>query len=162
MFPSLDSMDGKVSLFTFLVAMLPVSEIRGAIPFGLFFKLPPWKVYLLGVGGNILVGGILLFFLQKLKPLLKEWARGRDFWEWMEKKKNSSLVEKYGLVGLTLFVALPLPVTGAWTGSLISTFFSLRIRYAFLAISLGVLLSGGIVLLASLGIIRWGSFFFGM
>jgi uncharacterized membrane protein len=131
-----------------IVAMLPIAELRGAIPLALLkFGLPLWQVYLLAVIGNMLPVIPLLLFLEKISAGLRRFKLFDLFFRWLfeRTRKRSELVEKYETLGLMLFVAIPLPVTGAWTGTVAAFLFGIRFWYAFLAILAGVLVAGVIV-----------------
>ncbi len=139
-----------------IVSAMPFSELRGAIPLALYFGLSPAEAYLLSVVGNLLPVPFLLVFLDylvriatKVDMLAKVYRKvvGR-----VERKKE--IVERYGYLGLTIFVAIPLPVTGAWTGTLLAFLLQLNRFKAFLFISAGVCIAGVVVLLAALGIIQ--------
>jgi len=139
----------------FVLAMLPIFELRGAIPIAIFqYNLAPISSYIISVIGNILPILFILLFLKDLHSFLSKYHIFRRFFDWlygraMERKK---IVEKYGYLGLILFVAIPLPMTGAWTGGLVASFLGLNIPKSFLSISIGVIIAGIIVLLVSVGI----------
>jgi len=131
-----------------LLAASPISELRGAIPAGVAMGLPFAKVLMLSIIGNLLPVPILLFLLNPLA----DWARKKvpflhRFFEWFfeRTRKKAALVEKYEALGLILFVAIPLPITGAWTGCAAATLFKVRRRYALISIALGVLIAATIV-----------------
>ena len=140
---------------TFLISMLPISELRGALPYGLSQGLSPWKAYSIAVAGNIVPVLPLLLGLKKISALAQRWTKGEKLLHWTlgRAEKRQDLVKKYGFAGLIVLVAIPFPVTGAWTGTLVSFLLSIETKYAFLAICIGVGLAGIIVLLASLGVI---------
>ncbi len=141
---------------TLFLSMLPVSELRGGLPFALSQGLSPLKAYLISVAGNILPVFPLLLLLRRLFIFLGRYKAAEKILNWTMKRaqKRENLVRRYGFVGLILLVAIPLPVTGAWTGVLVSFLLSLEIKYSFVGICIGVCLAGGIVLLASLGFIK--------
>lgn len=140
---------------TFLISMLPISELRGALPYGLSQGLSPWKAYSVSVAGNIVPVLPLLLSLRKISALARRWNRAEKFMNWTigRAERRQDLVKKYGFGGLIVLVAIPLPITGAWTGTLVSFLLSLEAKYAFSGICIGVSLAGIIVLLASLGVI---------
>jgi len=154
----------KNELLTFFISMLPVFELRGAIPFAISCGISPWAAYLISVAGNILPVFPLLLLLKELFFFISHYSWGERVLKWLLKmgEKRKGLIERYSLPGLVLLVAIPLPITGAWTGVLVSFLLSLKIRYALLAISIGVCLAGAIVLLASLGAISGIKYFIGM
>ncbi|MCD6232239.1 small multi-drug export protein [Candidatus Aerophobetes bacterium] len=160
----MDNLISKPEFLTFLIAMLPISELRGALPFALSCGISPGVAYLISVAGNILPVIPLLLFLERLSSFIMRYPRGKRVLKRIldQGRKKKALVERYSFPGLLLLVAIPLPVTGAWTGTIISFLLSLRLKYAFLAICGGVCLAGIIVLLVSLGIISGVKFLTGM
>ncbi|MFC1808436.1 COG2426 family protein [Candidatus Omnitrophota bacterium] len=132
---------------TFILAMLPVSELRGAIPFGLSVGLGTSKVLALSIIGNLVPVIPILFLLEPVSGYLRRFGIFKKFFDWLfaRTRRKADLVEKYEFLGLMLFVAIPLPITGAWTGCVAATLFKLRLRYAVVAITLGVLIAATIV-----------------
>lgn len=145
--------------FTVLVtSMLPVSELRGAIPLGIgLFELKPWLVYLVAVVGNIIPVVFLLWFWEKLAGKLSEnYAPLGQLFHWLferTRKKFYANHKRFGEWALVLFVAIPLPITGAWTGTVAAWLFGIPYKKALNLIFLGVLISGLIVLGITTGII---------
>lgn len=135
--------------------MMPVLELRGAIPVGLAADLPPAAVYLAAVAGNMIPVPFILLLVRKVF----NWLRDTRFFgpkvQQLEARAHlkGRLVRKYRLAGLIILVAIPLPGTGAWTGALVAALLDIRLRHAVPAIFLGVLIAGGIMLAASLGLI---------
>ncbi|MFH1644929.1 MAG: small multi-drug export protein [Candidatus Omnitrophota bacterium] len=134
-------------LITFILGALPISELRGAIPFGLAAGLELKKVLLLAIIGNLVPIVPILFFLRPVSDFLRRFSVFKRFFDWLfeRTRKKSELIEKYEALGLILFVAIPLPVTGAWTGCIAASLFKIRLRYAALAITTGVLIAAAIV-----------------
>jgi len=145
-------------LVTVVVAALPISELRGSIPLALgVFGFSIVKAFFLSIIGNLIPVIPLLLFLESLSKWLRmkfNWAEKFFGWLFARTKKRSRLVEKYGAIGLMLFVAIPLPMTGAWTGCVAAFLFGIRRTWATLSIANGVLIAGIIVTLASLGVIK--------
>lgn len=136
-------------LLTFLISMVPVIELRGAIPFGLSFsQLSPFWVVLLSVIGNLLpVPFLILFGGMVLRWLAKFPRLGKPFrWILTLGEKKVAKMNKTLFWGLFLFVAIPLPGTGAWTGSLVAITLQRNLKQAFPPIALGVLTAGAIIL----------------
>jgi len=131
-----------------VLAALPVSELRGAIPLGIAWGFSPQKAYILSFIGNLIPVVPLLFLLQPIASALRHIPLFEKFFNWLfeRTRRKSSLIEKFEALGLILFVAIPLPVTGAWTGCVAATLFKIRFRYALLAIVAGVAIAGLIVL----------------
>jgi len=134
------------------LAALPISELRGAIPLAIAMDFSPVKAYVLAFLGNLLPVAPVFFLLQPIADRLRHIPSFEKFFNWLfeRTKKKAKLVEKFEALGLILFVAIPLPVTGAWTGCVAATLFKIRFRYAFPAIVIGVALAGIIVLALSL------------
>jgi len=141
-----------------LLGALPISELRGAIPLALSFGFPLYKAYWLSVAGNLIPVIPLLFLLEPVSSRLRKFKVWSRFFDWLfeRTKRKAETVQKYEALGLALFVAIPLPVTGAWTGIVAASLFKIRFRYAFIAIVCGVLTAGLIVsALCALGMISW-------
>lgn len=142
-----------IELSVIIMAALPISELRGAIPLGIIKGLPVFETYLLAVLGNILPVIPLLLFLRPVSEKLCRFRIGKRFFEWLygRTKKRAEIVQKYEAIGLALFVSIPLPITGAWTGCVAASLFGIKFRYALPAIISGVLLAGIIVTSLTLG-----------
>jgi uncharacterized membrane protein len=137
-------------LITFGIGMLPILEVRGAIPFAVgVLGMSPLAAYIWGVLGNIAIVAILLSLLDPVTKLLMK--HSKFFNEWLSKlfdktrHKHSHRFNELGAIFLISFVGIPLPITGAWTGSLIAFLFGIRFWPAFILISIGVLISGGLI-----------------
>ncbi len=137
------------------MSMIPVFELRGAIPFGCAQGLPALEVYIAAALGNILPVPFIILFIRKIFELIRRW------WPWLdgmvtrlEKRamRKADLIHKYELLGLALFVAVPLPGTGAWTGALIAALLDLRLKRAVPAIFAGVLVAGVVLTVLSYGV----------
>jgi uncharacterized membrane protein len=135
-------------LVVFLVSILPVFELRGALPVGInIFGIAWYWAFLLAVLGNILPVPFLLLFFNAVARQLRKIAFFNRILTWITERseKRGKAVEKGGWVGLMLFVALPVPGTGAWTGSFIAVILGMKFVRAFTAILVGVLVAGAIV-----------------
>ena len=142
-------------LFTLLLAMAPVSELRGAIPFGLAHDIPQALLYPSCVLANLLpVPFVILFLRRILAWMQRRGGRLASAAGWLEKRgrAKSARIKRSELLGLYLFVAIPLPGTGAWTGALIAGLRDLRLRYALPVIGAGVAAAGIIMLALSHGV----------
>jgi len=144
----------------FFIATLPVSELRGAIPYALAIGLSWQKAYIISVAGNFLpVIPILLFLGRVSEALSNRYSFFDRFFTWLfeRTRSKSELIERFEALGLIFFVAIPLPVTGAWTGCAAAFIFRIPLRHAIPAIIAGIFISGTVVTLASLGVISfWG------
>lgn len=141
-------------LTVFFLSMVPVIELRGAIPLGVGLGIPLWVNYLTCIVGNILPVPFLVIFARKMLYWLAGWPKVGHYFQKIIDIGNSKVEKlgKYEWLGLFVFVAIPLPGTGAWTGSLIATLLQMRLGKAFSAIALGVLCSGIIMLVLSTGV----------
>lgn len=139
-------------LIVFIISMLPISELRGAIPVGIFNLNMPWY-YTLPIAyiGNLVPVPLLYIFLDRLRRLSKHMGIIGTLVEKFLKYTNrrAAFIERYGKVGLILFVALPLPITGAWTGTIAAYLLGIRFRDAILPICTGVLIAGIVVTIIS-------------
>ena len=141
----------KNCVIVFLVSMVPIIELRGAIPYGVLFGLPLWLTYLIAIVGNMLPVPFIYLFARKIliwgkdKPVI-----GKIFTFFLEKgeKGGRKLQEKAGrglFLALLLFVGIPLPGTGAWTGTLAASILNMGLKKSTLACIGGVLLAGCIM-----------------
>ncbi len=148
----------------FIVSMLPIFELRGGIPLGINFYGIPWYTAVpIAVAGNMIPVFPILLLLGPLSRLLSRISLFRKFFEWLFRRtrSRSAVVERYKAIGLMLFVAIPLPVTGAWTGSVAAFLFNIRFPNAIISILFGVLIAAVIVTtLSLLGI--WGAIIAGI
>ena len=140
----------------FFCSLLPIIELRGAIPLGAGFGLPFWQTYLISVIGNILPVPFILLFIKGILTWMSK-CRVKAFnkvasWLFRKAEKNRGKVEKYASLGLVLFVAIPLPGTGAWTGSLVAAIMDMKFWRAFLSALIGVLVAGVVMTLISYGV----------
>lgn len=146
-------------IVVFVVSMLPVFELRGGIPLGINFYGMEWYYAVpIAIAGNMVPVLPILLLLGPLSRLLSRIPLFRRFFEWLfsRTRSRSAVVERYKAIGLMLFVAIPLPVTGAWTGSVAAFIFNIRVRNAIISVLFGVFIAAVIVTtLSLLGI--WGA-----
>lgn len=143
-------------LATLLLAMIPVGELRGALPIAiLVYKLPlPTAIAISIIGNMIPVYFLLKFFEVVARWLMNKYDFATKFFDWLferTRRKLHTKVQKYGYWALAMFVAIPLPVTGAWTGTLGAFVFGLPRKKSFLAILAGVCISSAIVTVLTVG-----------
>ena len=158
-------------LYVFVISMLPIIELRGSIPIGAAVGLPFYINYPLSVVGNLLPVPFILLFIPRFLDFLARFKPFQPMVSWLrrkaEKNKGKVLVDGEGdenarptmskrvFFALMIFVAIPLPGTGAWTGALVASLFNLPKRHSFLATALGVMSSGVIMCLASYGVVEF-------
>jgi len=132
---------------TVIIAALPISELRGAIPLALAMGFSPMKAFWLSMLGNSLPVIPALFLLEPVSNALMRYKPWKKFIDrlYARTKAKADLIQRYEALGLMLFVAVPLPMTGAWTGCIAASLFRIKFRYAFPAIFFGVVIAGLIV-----------------
>ena len=143
-----DTTMGKC-LFTMLVSMLPIIELRGGLPFGVALGLPYYLAFPAAVIGNLIPAPFIIVYIRRVFKLMRKYMpRLNTLVDKLERKAHlkGEKMLKYEALGLWLFVAIPLPGTGAWTGSLAAAFLDIRLKKAMPAVVLGVLTAGTIML----------------
>lgn len=148
---------GKV-IGIFLISLLPVIELRGSIPVGYYQGLPWYTNMITSIIGNLLPVPFILLFVVKVFEFMKKRNIMVDFIEKIEKRamSRSDSIANKEFIGLMLFVAIPLPGTGAWTGALIAALLQFNRKKSFMYICIGVLIAASLVTLGVYGVI--GSF----
>ena len=150
---TLSSLGLSRGLIVILISALPIVELRGAIPLAInLFNLPWQYALLLAIAGNLIPVPFLLLFFNAISQRLSKIGIFRRWFQWLEERtrRRSKIIQRYKRIGLALFVAVPLPVTGAWTGSLAATIFEVKYKHAFLSIFIGICITGAIVTSLSL------------
>ena len=139
------------------MAMAPVVELRGALPFGMAQGLPVWAAYAASVLGNLVPVPFILLLIRRVFALLRRsrWLGGKV--EALERRAHlkGRTVRKYRLPGLVLLVAVPLPGTGAWTGALVASVLDIRMRQALPAIFAGLVVAAGITAAVTMGLFSY-------
>lgn len=141
----------------FLCSMIPIIELRGAIPLGATLGLAWWQSYLIAVIGNMVPVPFILLFIRKIIELMSRsklklfnkiagWLNGIAV-------KRRSKVERFSFWGLALFIGIPLPMTGAWSGSLVAATIRMNFLKAILSALIGVMMAGAIMTLGSYGVV---------
>ncbi len=141
-------MDITTVLGTVGLAILPISELRGAIPFAVARGMPILEAFFIAVACNALVAPLAFIFLETFHKLFYRWTFYAGLFDrFVERSRHKvhAQVERYGYLGIMLFVAVPLPITGAWTGTLGAWILGLGKRKTMLAVAAGVVISGIIV-----------------
>ncbi|MBO5196074.1 MAG: small multi-drug export protein [Clostridia bacterium] len=140
--------------------MVPIIELRVAIPMGAALDIPFYINYIISVVGNMLPVPFILLFIRHILHWMKKIPKLDKIAAWIENKaeKNKAKVLKYATFGLYIFVAIPLPGTGAWTGALVASMLDMRMKRSIPAILLGVMTAGVIMSLASYGAIGFLKF----
>lgn len=144
-------------LLVFIISLLPILELRGGLIAATLLGLDPIPSYIISIIGNILPVPFILLFINKILAAMRK-SKVKFFNKivtWLDGKveKHKSQIEKYGYLGLVLFVGIPLPGTGAWTGCLIASVLELDRKKSFLATLLGIFVASIIMMLVSFGIL---------
>ena len=145
----------KEYLYVFFCAMVPLIELRGSVIIGAGMGMPWFANLVLSVIGNMLPVPFILLFIRKILAWMHNTKHFKGFAQWLEKKAHSKSdrVLRYASLGLVLFVGIPLPGTGAWTGALVAAVMNLRLRKSLPAIFCGVLIAAAIVTAVTMGLI---------
>jgi uncharacterized membrane protein len=142
----------KDIVWVLLITISPISELRGGIPVGISLGLDPWFTFFIAVVANALIFFPVFFALRLFYDKLL--CRIPLFNKYLDslRKRGKPKVDKYGFWGLALFVAVPLPLTGAYTGTILAWLLGMDWKKAFPAVGLGVVVAGVVVLLITLGV----------
>ena len=149
-------------LAVFLISLLPIVELRGAIPFGVALGVDWRLVYFLSVIGNIIPAPFIILFFRPIIEYLENTKLFGTLASKIKNRANSKIksVNKYKMLGLYLFVAIPLPGTGAWTGAAVAALMKMRLKHSLPAIAAGVLTAGILMMGISFGFGELISHFF--
>lgn len=151
------SLEGKIAseLIVFIISMLPVLELRGGLIAAKLLEIDFLRAFVICFIGNMLPIPFILLFIRRIFTFLKKFKKVNTIIEKLEARsiRKADKVRKYRVWGLLLFVAIPLPGTGAWTGSLIADLLDIRIKHSLPVISLGVFIAGIIISIFSYGLL---------
>lgn len=139
----------------FIISLMPILELRGGLIAASLLHIEFSRAVIICLIGNVLPIPIVLLFLEKVLEILGKWSVTKKIVIWLDKKVDAKReqIDKYGYWGLVLFVGIPLPGTGAWTGSLLAVTLGLNKRKSFLCILIGVALAAVIMSILSYGIL---------
>jgi len=137
-------------LITYLVSMMPIGELRTGIPFAMaVLELPTWIAFICATAGTITIGILLFYLLDPITKFLRRHSRHMErFFEWLfhrTRTKHTKRMEELGLIALFIFVAIPLPGSGVWTGALIAYLFNIKASHALPVLCAAVVASALIV-----------------
>ncbi len=148
----------KNELLVLLVAAMPLSELRGAIPLGISLGFSPLHSTILGIIGNMIPVPFLLKLLEPVMNYFEKTALFSKTISWIKRRtlrRSRAKIRKYSILGLFILVAIPLPTTGVWTGCITATLFKIDFKKAFTAIASGVIVAGIIVLILSYRVVSY-------
>lgn len=142
-------------LLVFIISLLPILELRGGLLAAALLGLDPLPSYIISIVGNLLPIPFILLLINKILNKMRNSKKTKKIAEFLDKKvtKRKGQIEKYGYLGLVLFVGIPLPGTGAWTGSLIASVLEMDKKKTFLSVLLGVIMASIIMMIISFGLV---------
>ena len=154
-FGGLTSIAFGKQLLVFIISLMPILELRGGLLAAALIGLSPIQSYIICIIGNLLPIPFILLLINKILDWMRKSKHFKGIANWLDKKveKHKGQIEKFGYLGVVLFVGIPLPGTGAWTGSLIASVLEMDKKKTFLAVLAGVFMASLIMMLLSFGII---------
>lgn len=158
LFSGLTALKFGKELIVFIISILPILELRGGLIAASLLNVSPLTGYIVSIIGNTLPVPFILLFINKIIDWM---GKSKIKWmnklsKWLDKKarKHKDSIEKYGYLGLTLFVGVPLPGTGAWTGCLAASVLNMDKKKSFISIMLGIIMASIIMMLISYGLLK--------
>ena len=158
LFSGLTALKFGKELVVFIISILPILELRGGLIAASLLNVSPLTGYIVSIIGNTLPVQFILLFINKILDCM---GKSKIKWmnklsKWLDKKarKHKDSIEKYGYLGLTLFVGVPLPGTGAWTGCLAASVLNMDKKKSFISIMLGIIMASIIMMLVSYGLLK--------
>ena len=156
-FGGLTSIAYGKEILVFIISLMPILELRGGLVAAALLGLDPIPSYIISIIGNVLPVPFILLLINKVL----QWMRTskieflNKIAKWLDEKveKQKGQIEKYGYLGVVLFVGIPLPGTGAWTGSLIASVLEMDRKKTFVAVLLGIIMASIIMMLLSFGVL---------
>jgi uncharacterized membrane protein len=155
-FSGLSSIAFGKEILVFIISLMPILELRGGLIAASLLKLNLLPSFIITYIGTILPIPFILWFIKSIIDWMGKTKKFKGIAEWLNKKaeKNKPKIDKYGFWGLVLFVGIPLPGTGAWTGSLVAALFEMDRKKSFLAAALGILMASIIMMILSFGLLK--------
>lgn len=154
-FGGLTTMALGKEILVFIISLLPILELRGGLLAAALIGLDPVPSYIISIIGNILPVPFILLLINKILDWMRKRKKFKKVAKWLDEKveKHKGQIEKYGYLGIVLFVGIPLPGTGAWTGSLIASVLEMDKKKTFFAVLAGVFIASIIMMVISFGVI---------
>lgn len=154
-FTGFTSMRFGKEIIVFIISLMPILELRGGLIAASLLKLNILTSFIITLVGTILPVPFILWFIKKIIDWMGTTKKLKKIADWLNSKaeKNKPKIDKYGFWGLVLFVGIPLPGTGAWTGSLVAGLFEMDRKKSFLAVVIGSFLASAIMMIVSFGLI---------
>lgn len=155
-FGSLEAIPFGKEILVFIISLMPILELRGGLIAAALLDLNPITSYVISIIGNILPVPFILWFINSILNWMRNSKHFSKIAKWLDGKveKHKSQIEKFGFWGLVLFVGIPLPGTGAWTGCLIASVLNMDRKKSFIAAILGILMASIIMMILSFGVLK--------
>lgn len=145
-------------LLVFIISLMPILELRGGLLAATLLGLDPLPSYIISIIGNVLPVPFILLFINKILEWMSKckikWMNKLSNSMYKKANKNKKSIEKYGYLGLLIFVGVPLPGTGAWTGCLVASLLNMNKKKSFITVMLGVIMASIIMMFISFGLLR--------
>ena len=156
LFGGLQNVPFGKELLVFIISLMPILELRGGLIAASLLDLNPWVSYIIAIVGNIIPVPFILWFINSILNWMRNSKHFSGIANWLDKKvdKHKGQIETYGFWGLILFVGIPLPGTGAWTGCLIASVLEMDRKKAFIATMIGIFMASIIMMLFSFGLLK--------
>lgn len=158
LFSGLTALKFGKELIVFIISILPILELRGGLIAASLLNVSPLTGYIVSIIGNTLPVPFILLFINKILDWMEKskikWMNKLSKWLDKKARKHKDSIEKYGYLGLTLFVGVPLPGTGAWTGCLAASVLNMDKKKSFISIMLGIIMASIIMMLISYGLLK--------
>lgn len=159
LFGGLKSIPFGKELIVFIISLMPILELRGGLLAASLLGLTPVRSYIICIIGNIIPVPFILWFINSILNWMRnsKYKKIKGIAKWLDKKvdKHKGKIEKYGFWGLVLFVGIPLPGTGAWTGCLIASVLEMDRKKSFIAAMIGIFIASIIMMLISFGLLKF-------
>ena len=157
LFGGLKSLPFGKELIVFIISLMPILELRGGLIAASLMNLNPVSSYIISIIGNIIPVPFILWLINSILEFMRNSKKLKKVARWLDKKveKHKGQIEKYGFWGLVLFVGIPLPGTGAWTGCLIAACLEMDRKKAFIAAMIGIFIASIIMMLISFGLLKY-------
>ena len=156
LFGGLQSLPFGKELIVFIISLMPILELRGGLIAASLLKMDPIRSYIIAIIGNVIPVPFILWFINSILNAMRNSKHFSKIAKWLDKKvnKNKDKIEKYGFWGLVLFVGIPLPGTGAWTGCLVASVLEMDRKKAFIATMIGIFIASIIMMIISFGLLK--------
>lgn len=157
LFSGLQGIPFGKEIIVFIISLMPILELRGGLIAASLLGLEPVRSYVISVIGNIIPVPFILWFINIILDWMRNSKRLKKVAKWLDGKveKHKKQIETYGFWGMVLFVGIPLPGTGAWTGCLIAAVLNMNRKKAFLAAIIGIFMASIIMMLISFGLLKF-------